>query len=81
MRIGKTDWADFCSETLYTWCAECGPNVSIDEDGCCKMCGRDAIGEGIDYIAKTLEENRQLRARVEELEAERGHWTKEPPEE
>jgi hypothetical protein len=24
-------------------CAECGPNVYVDEDGCCVTCGRDAM--------------------------------------
>jgi len=24
-------------------CAECGPNVKVDEDGCCSSCGRDAM--------------------------------------
>ena len=23
-------------------CPECGPNVAVDEDGCCRMCGGDA---------------------------------------
>ena len=31
-------------------CADCGPMVKIDEDGCCATCGRDAThitgGEG-----------------------------------
>jgi len=24
------------------FCKECGPRISVDEDGCCTMCGRDA---------------------------------------
>lgn len=27
-------------------CFECGPDVSVDEDGCCAMCGRDAMWYG-----------------------------------
>jgi hypothetical protein len=27
-----------------TLCVECGPNVAIDEDGCCVTCGATAIG-------------------------------------
>lgn len=32
----------------YVWtnCAECGPDISVDEDGCCLMCGRDAVFYG-----------------------------------
>lgn len=29
----------------YTFCVECGPEVKVDEDGCCEECGRDAVGE------------------------------------
>lgn len=24
-------------------CLECGPNVYVDEDGCCSTCGRDSM--------------------------------------
>lgn len=29
---------------LYSFCAECGPNVLVDEDGCCGTCGGCAMG-------------------------------------
>jgi hypothetical protein len=25
----------------YFWCHECGARVAVDEDGCCRTCGRD----------------------------------------
>lgn len=31
-----------------TLCVECGPNVRIDEDGCCLGCGASAIGHWLD---------------------------------
>lgn len=32
------------SETdCYFECPECGPRISVDEDGCCVSCGRDAV--------------------------------------
>ena len=30
-------------ETQGSHCAECGPNVRVDEDGCCSSCGSDAL--------------------------------------
>lgn len=32
-----------------TLCVECGPDVPVDEDECCQLCGRDAMG---DWLAK-----------------------------
>ncbi len=32
----------------HTFCVECGPNVSIDEDGCCVSCGNCAVGAWLD---------------------------------
>jgi hypothetical protein len=26
-----------------SYCLECGPDVRVDEDGCCSTCGRDAM--------------------------------------
>lgn len=31
-------------EPWYSLCVECGPNVNIDEDGCCVTCGGAAVG-------------------------------------
>ena len=33
-------------DKLCTWCSSCGPNVAIDEDGCCLNCGASATGDG-----------------------------------
>jgi len=30
-----------------SFCPGCGPNVYIDEDGCCSSCGSTAIGDGL----------------------------------
>jgi hypothetical protein len=32
----------------HTFCVECGPDVSIDEDGCCLSCGNGAVGSWLD---------------------------------
>jgi hypothetical protein len=32
----------------FTWCPECGPDVAVDEDGCCTTCGNGATGPGAD---------------------------------
>lgn len=36
------------SDDVKTWCPQCGPDVSVDEDGCCAVCGADATGDGAD---------------------------------
>lgn len=28
-----------------TLCVDCGPNVAVDEDECCALCGNGAVGE------------------------------------
>jgi len=33
---------------MKTWCPQCGPSAAVDEDGCCLICGCDAVGEGAD---------------------------------
>jgi hypothetical protein len=37
---------------MNTFCPECGPNVSIDEDGCCVTCGATAIGSAVNEAVK-----------------------------
>ena len=32
----------------WSLCVECGPNVCVDEDGCCASCGGSAIGSWLD---------------------------------
>ena len=31
-------------------CVECGPNVRVDEDGCCTSCGSQAMGAWLDAL-------------------------------
>ena len=39
---------------VWTECFDCGPDVSVDEDGCCS-CGLDALRYG--KLGKSLKEN------------------------
>ncbi len=34
----------------YSFCCECGPNVTVDEDGCCAGCGGNAMGSALNTI-------------------------------
>ncbi len=47
-----------------SWCPECGPNVMVDEDGCCQMCGSTAMGPGATKA-------HDLAAKLAEAESER----------
>ena len=31
--------------TMWFRCPDCGPRIAVDEDGCCTMCGADAVAE------------------------------------
>lgn len=55
------------SEESFTrsLCVMCGPDVSVDEDGCCATCGASCLGE---YAETLLSERDALKARVAELE-------------
>ena len=35
-------------------CVECGPNVRVDEDGCCAACGASATGPWADKAVAAL---------------------------
>lgn len=35
------------SERVQSFCVECGPNVRVDEDGCCVTCGCQAVGDAL----------------------------------
>ena len=35
-------------------CVECGPNVRVDEDGCCAACGASAMGPWADRAVAAL---------------------------
>ncbi len=39
-------------EPWYSLCVECGPNVSLDQDGCCGACGGTAIGSWLETRLK-----------------------------
>jgi hypothetical protein len=42
------------SDEVQTWCAQCGWDVDVDEDGCCATCGADATGPGVDAIHRII---------------------------
>ncbi len=44
-----------------TWCPQCGPRVHVDDDGCCAMCGCDAVGHGATFACVLLRERDQNR--------------------
>ena len=35
---------------MKTFCPECGFNVSVDEDGCCILCGATATGSAVNSL-------------------------------
>lgn len=45
-----------------TLCAQCGPSISVDEDGCCQMCGMDAVGPGVEAVMRWRIEREAWRA-------------------
>jgi len=51
-----------------TFCPECGFGVSVDEDGCCAMCGATATGTAVDKltapVATPAGEHERLRDAV-----------------
>jgi hypothetical protein len=57
LRIEREQARGAVSE-IITFCPECGPNVTTDEDGCCLSCGAAAMGAGVE----------KLRARIAALE-------------
>jgi hypothetical protein len=50
-----------------TWCPECGPDVKVDEDGCCTMCGCTAMGVGVECVGFMAKERDRLRTDNERL--------------
>lgn len=57
---------DNLAQWTGTLCPECGPNVLVDEDGCCNGCGACATGRGVEAVIRIIEERDQLRDRVTE---------------
>jgi len=62
---------------LHTLCPECGPDVHVDEDGCCVNCGADAVGRGVEVVREHLRKLKtqarnaraRSRARIRNLKA------------
>ena len=44
-----------------TFCPQCGPNVKVDEDGCCPHCGSDSTGPGVEALRHIIDERNTLR--------------------
>lgn len=40
---------------VMIWCDECGPNVLVDEDGCCRSCGHDAVYDDTSELVRAVE--------------------------
>ena len=51
-----------------SWCPQCGPNVKVDEDGCCVTCGCTAVGDGVEQAQKLLETTRTFLILLEGLD-------------
>ena len=47
-----------------TWCPQCGPDVSCDEDGCCSACGSTSVGDGCEEALRALAEVERLKAEL-----------------
>lgn len=58
---------DAAGRWTVTWCAQCGPDVAIDEDGCCATCGATATGEGAERAARLEEERDEARGHARVL--------------
>lgn len=37
---------------LGAWCPECGPQLFVDEDGLCRICGATTTGDGANEALK-----------------------------
>ena len=64
------------SEQAWTgsWCPQCGPDVSVDEDGCCLMCGCDAVGAGAETALRLRAARDEARAEIARLTALLRKW-------
>jgi protein gp37 len=51
-------------------CPECGPDVQVDDDGCCIHCGRDCMWYGLDWVVTGGESGRLAReCRIDDITA------------
>jgi hypothetical protein len=63
---------------LHSLCVECGPNVRVDEDGCCASCGNGAMGTWLDAsqgretpaVSSALSSAAEYMRQLEEVRAE-----------
>ena len=55
-------------------CPECGPKVALDEDACCKFCGAQAVGPGVDQVCEQI---RQLRAKLKSKADTKAYYLRE----
>ena len=51
---------------IASFCADCGTNVNVDEDGCCATCGAGAMGEGVVALNAEIA---LLKAQLQEMKA------------
>lgn len=51
---------------LLTFCPQCGPNVFVNEDGCCRGCGATASGRGVEDLALRLKQGDEALKKAEE---------------
>jgi len=56
---------------MNTWCPQCGPHAVIDEDGCCLICGSDAVGDGADKAVALAERVKELEGIINALEVKK----------
>jgi len=56
---------------MNTWCPQCGPHAVIDEDGCCLICGSDAVGDGADKAVALIERIKELEGIINALEVKK----------
>lgn len=49
---------------LVGWCPQCGPVTAGDEDGCCAVCGADAVGAGATSALRALAAQRATQGQA-----------------
>ena len=50
-----------------TWRPECGPDVTVDEEGLCTTCGSTATGDGAKSAFTLLNERDEARAEIKRI--------------
>jgi hypothetical protein len=54
-----------------SWCSQCGYDVDVDEEGCCRNCGLDALGRGAEEAHEFKAELAAEKAAHEKTRRER----------